>query len=388
MSNKKKIIIYILGILVFQELVFRMCFPIPEISNFNRINYQVLKNSVYNDPDLFLQNKTWESSLDTDHVFVHELNEYGFRDGSWSVKKEENKKRVLFIGDSFVEGVMADKEDNIPSQYQNLVGANVEVMNAGMNGTGISNYIKLIKDIVPLFKPDEVKLILFANDFTQRKTEYFDEILTPEKTNLFTPRIIVLVQRLLNNKPIVLRGFNSTQPFLYPVPEQSNPFSNNGYSLKKDVTPEVKQAMENATLNYYIINLLHKKTVALQQYKSLSQELGIINSICLENGTKLKVYYLPGRNQISKEYLKFDMESCLRLCENQISLTAAKFKIHAATLKSDCRQQQIECYDLTEFVKNEEVKFNLFWNYDEHMNAKGYNLVANEIQRLETSFMD
>jgi lysophospholipase L1-like esterase len=378
MKKIKSSVAYILGILVFQEIVFRICFPIPEVYNFNRVNYQVLDNDKYHDPDLFLENRTWQSSLDTNAVFVHHFNEYGFRDDSWSIKKESKKKRVLFIGDSFTEGVMVEGKNSIPASYQKLVGENYEVMNAGMNGTGMSSYLKLMVDMIPLFQPDEVKLVLFANDFTAEKIRTFEPLI-PQFTSPYSPRLLEISKRILDDKPIVFKWLRTTRPFLFPIPEQSNPFSTRAHELIKEVTPPVKKAMEDATLNYYIINLLAKQSKGLTHPVSFLKELEIIKELCKKNNSKLSVFYLPGRNQVTDKYLKYDKESCLIQCKDQSSMTSEEYQLHAKILKQDCKQLDINFLDLTQKIKELEKTQNLHWNYDEHMRSTGYQAVASEV---------
>lgn len=375
-------ILFVMVVFLFQEIVFRVCFPIPMVTNFNRVDYQVLENDKYQDPDLFLENRTWESSLDTDYVFVHRFNEYGFRDHSWSIKKQENKKRILFIGDSFVEGVMADDDQTIPAYYQGLVGNDFDVMNAGMNGTGISSYMKLMKDIIPIFKPDEVKLVLYANDFSPIKVRTYEPLI-PEFSSSFSPRLIEIIKRLINNKPVVFRWMRKTYPFLFPIPDQSNPFSYRAHELVKHVTPEVKRAMADATMNYYIINLLAKKAAVLTTPVSFKEELSAIKQVCQKNQAMLKVYYLPGRHQVTDNYLKFDQQSCLIYCKDQQSLTGKKFQLHAQILKDDCASLNVDYYDFTSKLADLERDINLHWNYDEHMKSSGYYFIANQIYSID-----
>lgn len=380
MKNLKIRMVYLLSLLIFQELIFRLCFPIPEVNNFNRISYQVLDNDKYNDPGLFLENRTWQSSLDTNCIFVHSLNEYGFRDGPWKVEKGKGKKRIIFIGDSFMEGVMADDKNSIASHFQQIVGDEVEVYNAGMNGTGLSSYIKLIKDIVPLFQPDELKLVLYANDFTTEKTRLFELKLEPEFNSNYMPRLITLLKRLFEDKQIVLRGFRKENPFLYPVPEQNNPFSNEAHLLQNEVSKKVRRAMEDATFNYYVINMLYKETKALKKPLSIRNELALMYQICQENNTKLHVYYIPSRHQVSDKYIKYDQESCLQKCKDQQSLTGDEYQIHAKILQKDCDQLNISFQDLTPLIRKKEREESLYWNYDEHMRSSGYRFVSRQLK--------
>ncbi len=370
-------------ILLFQELLFRVCFPLPELIHFNRINYQVLENEIYQDPDLFLEDRTWVSSLDTPHVFVHQLNEYGFRDKTWNVGKHMGKKRIAFIGDSFVEGAMADQESSMPAHYQQLRGSEVEVFNAGMNGTGPNNYLKLVQDFVPVFKPDELKLFLYSNDFSSEHPRLNFSTLNEESYPFYWPRLLALLHRLSKNKAVVFRWFRPSRPFLFPVPDLLNPFTSEAHKLKPHVSERVKRAMEMAEFNFFMVNLLAKETAALQKKLSLKPYLERIAKVCAENKTKLSVYYIPSRNQISDKYLKYDRESCLIQCADQVSLMGKEFQIHAKQLNEDCIDLGIQFFDFTPFLREKEKSQKLFWGYDQHMNFQGYRAIASHIVQRE-----
>lgn len=381
MNKTTKWIVYVLAVFLFQELLFRICCPIPEVANFNRINYQVRDNNIYKEPDLFLEDFTWQSSLDTNHVFVHRLNEYGFRDRAWTVKKK--KKRVIFIGDSFVEGTMAKDEETMPYYYQQFIGDETEVMNAGMNGTGMRAYLKLIQDIVPLFQPDELKLVLYANDFSPEQVQIKNETLSPELNSPYAPRLYQLLKRLVQGKQIAFKWFRSSRPFLFPVPDFNNPFTTESFKLKKEVTPEVKKAMENATFNYYAVNLLAKGETSLKQKISFIEELKHINTFCAENNTLLSVYYIPTRDQVSNRYIEYGKESCQIKCKKITTLTDEKYQLHALQLSEDCNTLKIKFHDLTPLIRKKEQSKQLYWNYDEHFKSVGYHFVAESVLHLK-----
>ena len=98
---------------------------------------------------------------------------------------------------------------------------------------------------------------------------------------------------------------------------------------------------------------------------------------------ELTVYYLPGRNQVTDKYMKFDQESCLRRCFDLRSLTTKEHQVHVKILKEDCMELAINQYDLTSALMEKEKHSNLHWNYDEHMKANGYHFIANEIKSLD-----
>ena len=105
--------------LAVQELAFRLTFSLPEVLNFNRITYSALAGpeSVEDQQPLSNAAYTWASDPDGAE-FVHHLNIYGFRDDDWKLAKEEYSDRLLFVGDSFVEGFMSEDNETIPTVFQ------------------------------------------------------------------------------------------------------------------------------------------------------------------------------------------------------------------------------------------------------------------------------
>ena len=95
-------LVYLLVILLFQEVLFRWLFPLPELRDFNRSNYMHPPRGVAEIAPLRYECHTFQSYPDTVYRFAHHLNGYGFRDKEWRVKKKKGKKRIVFIGDSFV----------------------------------------------------------------------------------------------------------------------------------------------------------------------------------------------------------------------------------------------------------------------------------------------
>ena len=116
----------------------------------------------------YLMNSTlsWVSEPDHAGSTMH-LNLYGFRDAQWDVL-HKRARRILFVGDSFVEGFMVADDETIPAVFARrarAAGQAVEVFNLGVGAAGLSDYMKIIQDAVPALKPDEIVLVFYANDF-------------------------------------------------------------------------------------------------------------------------------------------------------------------------------------------------------------------------------
>ena len=179
MNKFIKITGYIVFLFILQEILFRICFPVPEIKNLDRSNYSDEPNFFSNE---YLRDKKWywQSEPDTNTVFIHYMNRYGFRDREWKVTKPMNKKRALFIGDSFVEGIMANQYESIPEVFRQQSLNTFETMNAGALGRGMNTYLQTASDLIPIYKPDVAFLCIYANDLSNKKPYLPEYFLVPE----------------------------------------------------------------------------------------------------------------------------------------------------------------------------------------------------------------
>ena len=103
--------------LLLLEASLRFLFPVPEVVNFNRVEYSnIFGGSEGLHRKRFLSNTSysWHSEPDG-KSYVHSLNLYGFRDRQWSMRK--SRPRFMFVGDSCVEGFMAIDDETIPSFF-------------------------------------------------------------------------------------------------------------------------------------------------------------------------------------------------------------------------------------------------------------------------------
>src|ERR1017187_929375 len=95
-----------------------------------------------------------------------DINRTGFRDYDFPVPRSK-KKRVIFLGDSFVMGLNVAPADTMPKQLETLLGVDQwEVFNMGTLCYGPDqSYIRLLDEGVS-FQPDAVVLSIYAgNDF-------------------------------------------------------------------------------------------------------------------------------------------------------------------------------------------------------------------------------
>lgn len=105
-----------------------------------------------------------KNRCDDNMILFYKTNNVGARDRDRSLKNTTSRKRIVFLGDSFVEGIMV----NTPDRCSNILEKNtgLEHLNFGINGTSPINYYLIYKSLAKKFDHDVVIIgILPANDF-------------------------------------------------------------------------------------------------------------------------------------------------------------------------------------------------------------------------------
>lgn len=379
MSPKlKNGLLFFTVLLIFQEIIFRLAFPIPELSNFDRANY--IPGTELGQKYSFYRNTNWywESTLDTNHQFVHELNQYGFRDIEWKTEKASEKKRVFLIGDSFLEGVMAEQSETIAEQIrQEDKKDEFEIMNLGIMGTGMNSYLRIIADATPIFDPDVVCLVLYSNDLSSKAVNLPGKAFIPQYNNLLKPRLAELITQYNIGSPIPSRFRFNQRGFLPSIKEKSFPWKNKEKILLNNTTPEVRNSMLFGKMNPFLVNQILREKEGLLKRPNLTSTLSFLSDYSKKSTTKFVICYIPARHQVSNYYYTYEKESCASQCPDSLNLTGAIYNQHQIYLSDLCSEYQIDFIDFTDVVEKEETpQQHLYWNYDGHMNAKGYQLIG------------
>jgi lysophospholipase L1-like esterase len=380
MSSPKKIIVYLLLVFLFQEVVFRIGFPIPELSNFDRSSF-VLK---IGQAGSFVRNKSfnWWSLPDTVDPCRLDYNMYGFRGNEWVIKKRIGKKRILFVGDSFVEGIMAPQDQTIPNWFKAAnLGPEIEVMNAGMLGTGMTQYLQFIADAVPIFKPDVVFLVVYANDFTSSDIEIPALNLKESYFDSSQPRALELLNQHRKSNPIPFRFSFQSNNLLPSANEPKFPFKDKLDEMYIHADSFLVENMLSAKFNPFKLNEMFRVERALREPANFLVPIDFFRYYSEKYGFEPIVVYIPSRNQVTHYYLQFDYRSSLKFNRN-ISFTEPQYNGNQQQLGEICKTLGVKYYDLTSRIEEEEsVGNHLYWNYDDHMRAKGYGIVGESIYR-------
>lgn len=378
--------LYILFLAGLLEASLRLVFPMPEIGNFNRMNYSEIIHSPLSSSG-YLANASFKWSSEPDNAeFVHNLNLYGFRDSDWTVEHKKGKERIVFIGDSFVEGFMAGDDETIPQGFRQEAGKNndtFEVLNLGIGASDIKNYFSLIADSTPLFQPERLFLIFYANDFPktgQFSPSWLNPTFAPEYADVFVPRLYSIIQRIHDNAPVARLWNSRPFPFIAATPDPRNPWSDKMAEERymSIVEPAIAKAMKQGQFNPYSVNSYTLYKIKLQMPFAAGNHLRALKSFTRQHSVRLYIVYIPANHQVSDAYLQYHKQ--FDADKNPQSLQGKQYQIHARILGAVCKQLKIPFLDLTPLFREREANGErLYWNYDEHMKGKSYLLAGKYI---------
>ncbi len=149
MKKIKKIFIYFFFILFFDFILSNLFFKKKDFWEYERLidHYWRISSDIYHHdlmPNIDVI-EPWGFSLQKRLI----TNSIGFRDFTKKkVSKTPNKKRLLLIGDSFIEGTGYDYEYTIGGMLQNHLKDKYEVLNSGVGSYSPSIYYRKIKHYI------------------------------------------------------------------------------------------------------------------------------------------------------------------------------------------------------------------------------------------------
>jgi len=163
---KISLIIFLLDFLITSTILKKFEFWKNDIS---KDQYWRIESSIYHHdllPNIDIV-ESWGFNLKKRLI----TNSLGFRDFSNKIiEKDTEKKRILLIGDSFVEGAGYDYEYTIGGLLQNSLGEDYEVLNSAVSSYSPSIYYKKINNLLSKgYKFDRALVFLDVSDI-------FDEL--------------------------------------------------------------------------------------------------------------------------------------------------------------------------------------------------------------------
>lgn len=123
--------------------------------------------------------KTTKRSL-SEFTVETKVNSKGLRGAELDYAKKPGTKRVLFVGDSFVQGFAVAEKDLFVTEFaKELAGANVEVVNGGTEGWSTDQEFLWFENEGLKYQPDVVVLCAYENDVFWCGREFYTDRAKP-----------------------------------------------------------------------------------------------------------------------------------------------------------------------------------------------------------------
>jgi hypothetical protein len=375
-----------------QELAFRLVFPVPDVSGFNRATYQPMggTNPAFGKSKrrgLAYDRLLLESAPDGCSE-IHRLNLYGFRTPDFAIDPPRDRRRILLIGDSVTEGQGAPDSGTIASQWERLLdrdGTPAEVINLGVIAATLSDLTLLARDAIPLLRPSDVVLVIFANDLPAAPYAAMLDEAGPRyrrrDTPWWTPRVAELIGRVATGQPIYRRWPHTPVRVFAPVPDPTNPWSRYRAPPPPGIDPALFRAMTAGTLNPWLAEqaeempgmLSHDFTRGGIPHRYIFRVL----QICQASGANLVVTYVPFHGVTSPRYapalVKFGMPPAIAEALPRDPL----YRRQNDLMVQLCRSFGLSLADATEALTRAEAAGTAqFWEYDSHPRPAGYATIA------------
>jgi lysophospholipase L1-like esterase len=383
-----------------QEAAFRLVFPIPETTRFNRIRYQLLAEADPRFKPLLARGLAYDSlvfeSAPDGWRHVHRLNRFGFRERDFPIDPRPGTKRVAIVGDSVTEGQGAASGETIPARLGSALGRSYEVLNLGVVAATLDKVTQLACDTVAVLKPDTLVVVLYANDtpappflpnVNDASLGYLVNQVAKDRTaasaTAYLPRLVVLGNRLAAGEPIYARFFRPAIRYFAPVPDPTNPFRE-GSPPVPGLKPELEAAMRAGQLNPWLVQQSEAMPGMIKADFALGgspeAQLRLIRQVCDKAGVRLVVAYVPFHGTVHARYAQALKDLKMPAEVADALSTDPAYAAQATQLQAICERSKIPFVDTTAPLKTKENAGSpQFWPYDSHPRPEGYATIADAI---------
>jgi lysophospholipase L1-like esterase len=389
------VIVLLAPLLAGQEVLFRAIFPLPEVYGFNRVRYQMLsKDSPTYQETIrrgFVYDRLLFRSEPDGFSEIHRLNRYGFRGPDFTIDPTRGRRRILVIGDSVTEGQGAPESGTITAELDRLLardGVSAEVINLGVIAATLLHLTDLTRDAIPLLRPTDVVLVLYANDLPAPP---YPTYLRQPPTSFprrddpwWTPRVIELIRCALRNEPIYRRWPPHPAVSFFPaVPDPTNPWTGKP-GPPPGLDPAIYRAMVTGTINPW----LKEQSEGIPGMLSHDFEEGGRPTVYLEHiqmwcrsiGANLVVAYVPFCGVTHPRYAATLVKLGMDRTTAEALASDPVYRRQNAMLAELCPRLGLPLADATEaLIRAEASEGPQFWSFDTHPRPAGYATIARRI---------
>ena len=302
-------------------------------------------------------------------------NSIGFRDSAQKkINKSSDKKRILLIGDSFIEGSGYDYEYTLAGLLSSKLGNKYEILNSGVESYSPSIYFKKIQHYMSLgYKFDQALIFLDLSDIYDELFIKFDE---NENIIAETPISEISLERKIKNKIYslgrILRDNTMTFRFLYLISDRTEIFKNY-IKLKVKASKFLNKTFFKTTRDdamYYRMIHVDRGFWTYNDEKYFEVQKGILQS---EKYLK-RLFKLFNKNNINSHLIVYPWPA-------QIQFGDTKHVVYWKKFSESNNINFLSLYDVFNKKNKRETIFDNFIYGDIHWNKNGTIKIFNEIIR-------
>jgi lysophospholipase L1-like esterase len=388
-------------ILALQEIAFRVIFPIPETTRFNRIRYQLLAESDPRFRPLLKRGLAYDSlifeSAPDGWRHVHRLNRFGFREKDFSIDPPAGKNRVLVVGDSVTEGQGAAASETITAQLGRDLGSGFEVLNLGVVAATMDHVSQLACDAVAVLKPATLVVVMYANDTPappvppnvgglRYLVDGIEKDRAAASSRTFLPRSLALILRVAADEPIYKRFIGQPIRYFAPTPDPTNPFREGAPPLPS-LKPELETAMRAGQLNPWLMQQSEAMPGMIKADFAMGgspeMQLRAIRQVCDQAKVRLVVAYVPFHGTVHGRYAQPLKDLAMPAEVADALATDPAYGVQSPQIRAICERLKVPFVDTTGALKaKENAGEPQYWPYDSHPRPVGYATIAESISAV------
>ena len=300
-------------------------------------------------------------------------NSIGFRDFKQkNIKKVSEKKRILLIGDSFIEGSGYDYEFTLAGLLSNKLGNDYEILNSAVESYSPSIYYKKTKHYLDQgYKFDQALIFLDVSDIYDELFIKFDK---DQNIIAEIPTIKKSLKRKIKEKVYsfgkILRDNTVTFRFLYILSDKTE-ILKNYIKLKIKASKLLNKSFLETTKDdvmFYRMTHIDRGFWTFNDEKYLEVQNGLKQS---EKYLK-KLFNLLNDNEIKSYLIVYPWPT-------QIQFGDTKHVVHWEKFSKSYDINFVNLYDIFQSDEKRKLIFQYFIYGDIHWNKKGTIKIFNEI---------
>ncbi|MGR9108783.1 MAG: alginate O-acetyltransferase AlgX-related protein [Gammaproteobacteria bacterium] len=311
-----------------------------------------------NDPDLGFRLRP--------HVSIgnNETNSFGFNDIDHEPRRNPKNRKIVFIGDSFVYGMVA-RQDNFVFVVEDLAknaGIDVEVWNMGIPAAGPENYLRLINRESDVLDANLICVMFFiGNDIKQSHPD-------------FKTRVWFGAPREILRSPYLL-GFSLEYSYVYRLLRAGSRYfldraSNVSASKGETFSEESYLSIE------YQRSKIYKTKLSPKEVEDFNSAKTILKQIAVQAAARQRNFLLvlaPDELQVNPQ-LRAEL-----LRRFELDPIDYDFAQPQKILLQFLHSEGIEVLDLLPDFVDSGTKETLYLKNDSHWNVAGNHLAARAI---------